>query len=257
MRIVLFTIDEMEFVPVLNGPLIKKYKDQIAAVYVSKSLFNFKKLFKKSSFFIKNSYPFCIKAGDLIRYLSWQIGLKIKGQRGSTNMVDYLKSQGLNAHYIEEINSEKTLRLLKEHNADIFLLSPFDKIAGEEFINIPKLGAFNVHLGKIPEHRGGLSAFWVLRFGDREAGVTMHRVIKKIDGGDIIAEIRFPVNTHSMHMLMKETVERASIMIVDAIDSIISGNVKKIAVDLRAEGYYLWPQRLDFKEFYAKGNKLF
>ncbi len=256
MRLVLFTVDDMEFVPALNASLIKKYKDEIVAVYVSRSVFNLRHLLKKAGFFIKNSYPFCISLSDLLKYLSWQVGLKIKGRHGHTNVVDYLKAQGLNAQYIEEIKSEETLQLLNAHGADIFLFSPFDKIAGEEFLALPKLGAFNVHLGKLPEHRGGLSAFWVLRFGDKEAGATMHRVVKKIDGGEIVAEVRFAVNTHSMQALMKETVEHASLMIVDAIGTIVAGKVKKIAVDSRPEGYYLWPGRLDFKEFYAKNNKL-
>lgn len=155
MRIVLFTVDDLEFAPMLNQPLIDKCRDNIVAAYVSKSLFSFKKLRKRVGFFIKNGYPFCIKPSDILKYACWRYDLKRKGFKGCSNVVSYLTSQGIKASYIEEISSEETHQLLKTHDADIFLFAPFDKIAGEKFLSIPKLGTFNVHLGKLPEYGGG------------------------------------------------------------------------------------------------------
>ncbi|MCH7860615.1 MAG: hypothetical protein IH998_02760, partial [Proteobacteria bacterium] len=90
-------------------------------------------------------------------------------------------------------------------NADLFLFCPFDRIAGPKFLEIPRIGTFNLHLGKLPEYRGGLHAFWVLRQGDPEAGATIHRVTTELDAGDVVAEKRFPVTTRCMRTLMADT----------------------------------------------------
>lgn len=256
MRIVLFVVDDIEFVSELNKELIEKYKEDIVQVYVSKSLFSFKKLKKTFSFFLKNRYPFCIKFRDLFKFILWKLRLIAKGKDGFKNIMDYYQSLNLKVEYIEDIKGVEILNKLRDLDADIFLFSPFDKIAGPKFISIPKLGAFNVHLGKLPEYKGGLSAFWVLRYGESTAGASLHRIIPKLDEGELIEEVRFKYNTNSMHELMHQTVKHASKMIVEALEKLKSKTNKPISIHGRSEGYYLYPTKLDFKEFYKKNNKL-
>jgi methionyl-tRNA formyltransferase len=138
----------------------------------------------------------------------------------------------------------------------VFVFLLFDKIAGPKFLSLPRLGTFNLHMGKLPEHRGGLSAFWVLRFGDDEAGATLHRAVPELDAGEIVAEVRLPVRTKSMHELMKETFSAAGPMVVRALDRIEAGHWTPVDTAGRPTGYYYIPTREDFRAFYARGCRL-
>jgi len=253
-RVVIFTVDHLEYSSLVLKPLLEKHGDTVIKIYVSKSLFDWRFLRKRFWFFIKNGYPFCIRFGDLIRYIRWRV--QNSSLHGYRNMVDYLRAAGYETEYISEIQSEFSLAQIRDLRADIILFALFDKIAPQAFLNIPKIGVFNIHLGMLPEYRGGLSSFWVLRFGESVAGATMHEAVARIDSGDIIAEIRFPIRANSMKGLMDETVEKTGLMIVEGIDRLIDGNPQPIPTNNRPERYFLIPTHNDFIEFYRRGNRL-
>lgn len=256
MRIILFTVDEMEFVPDLNRELLERCRDQIVAAFVSRSMFSFRKLRRTLPFFLSNLYPFGVRPDDMARFVAWQCRLRRNGRDGYKNMVEYFQAKGIRAAYIDEIRTKKTRKMLREMSPDVFLFCPFEKIAGPKFIAIPRLGTFNVHLGRLPQYRGGYSAFWVLRFGDSEAGATMHRVTPEIDAGDIVAETSFRFSTKSMLELMKETVDRMAPVVVEGLSKISAGTVRPVDTTGRPEGYYLYPRFEDFMAFYRARNRL-
>jgi folate-dependent phosphoribosylglycinamide formyltransferase PurN len=250
MRIVLFTVENDEFVPMVLDPVLDRRGSEIVAAFVSRSLFSWSWIWKRAGFMIRSRYPFCIRAGDWARYFDKAL------RRQSRTVVGYLRSRGIAAEYISEIRSEAIRARLKGLDADVFLFQLFDKIGGPKFLSIPRLGTFNLHMGKLPEHRGGLSAFWVLRFGDAEAGATLHRAVPELDAGEIVAEVRIPVHTNSMHELMVATATAAGPMVVQALDRIEAGNWQHVDTSARPQGYYYLPGRDDFRAFYARGCRL-
>jgi hypothetical protein len=250
MRIVLFTVENPEFAPLVLGPVLDRRGPEVIASFVSRSLFSGAWIKKRAGFLIRNRYPFCIRPGDWTRYAQRALGHR----RGT--VLEYLRGRGIVADYIAEIRSEATRDRLRQLEADVFLFLLFDKIAGPKFLSIPRLGAFNLHMGKLPEHRGGLSAFWVLRFGDDSAGATFHRAVPELDAGEIVAEVRIPVQTRSMHELMRETFSAAGPMVVQALDRIEASSWTPVDTSGRPSGYYYIPTRNDFREFYARGCRL-
>jgi folate-dependent phosphoribosylglycinamide formyltransferase PurN len=250
MRIVLFTVENAEFVPIVLDPVLDRRGPEIVAAFVSRSLFSWGWIKKRAGFMIRSRYPFCIRSGDWARYLR-----KVFDGHSRT-VVGYLQGRGSAAEYISEIRSDAIRTRLKALDADLFLFLLFDKIGGPKFLSLPRLGTFNLHMGKLPEHRGGLSAFWVLRFGDAQAGATLHRAEPELDSGEIVAEVRIPVQTHSMHDLMVATAAAAGPMVVQALDRIEGGNWPHVDTTARPQGYYYLPSRDDLQAFYARGCRL-
>lgn len=251
MRIVLFTGTDTQFVPTLLKPVLEKYKHEIVAAFISRTAFAWDFVRKRIGFFVRNLYPFCIHPGDLFQFVK-----RFKLPQKSISVFDFIQQYEVKTQYIDEIRSEQTRQKLAALEPDVFLFCPFDKIAGPKFLAIPRLGTFNVHLGKLPRYRGALSAFWVLRFGDPEAGATMHRAIPELDAGDIVSETTLPVKTQSMHTLMEDTVRAAGPMVVAGLDRIKSGSWAPIPKDGRPKGYHYLPTYRDFREFYSRGCRL-
>jgi methionyl-tRNA formyltransferase len=71
-----------------------------------------------------------------------------------------------------------------------------------ELINLPRLGAINMHPALLPRHHGPSPFEWVFRLGDAETGLTIHRMAADFDAGPILAQGRVPVDDdddfHSM-----------------------------------------------------------
>jgi methionyl-tRNA formyltransferase len=250
MRIVLFTLNENRYTPLLLEPVLRRYESQIVAAYVSNRLNRLALIqWKRLWFFTRHLYPLSIQPGDLYSFL-------FQPRQPAVPMLTRLRERGIPAEYIDEIRSLRTRERLAAHDADLFLFCPFDRIAGPKFLSIPRLGTFNTHLGKLPEYRGAFGAFWVLRYGDKEAGAAFHRAIPEVDAGELVSEVRFPVTTSSMEQLMLDTIERAGPMVVEGLAKLESGTYTPIDVRLRPAGYHMLPTRRDLRAFYRQGCRL-
>ena len=48
----------------------------------------------------------------------------------------------------------------------------------EEILNVPRLGAFNMHGSLLPKYRGRAPINWAVLNGEKETGVTLHHMVK-------------------------------------------------------------------------------
>ena len=60
-------------------------------------------------------------------------------------------------------------------------------ILGPELFSIPRLGCINIHLAALPRYRGaGPVGLWEVIDGQREVGVSVHRVDSGLDTGEVL-----------------------------------------------------------------------
>jgi methionyl-tRNA formyltransferase len=57
-----------------------------------------------------------------------------------------------------------------------------------DVLEVPPLGAYNMHDALLPKNRGRNSLGWALRTGDPVFGVTFHRMTPEFDDGPILAQ---------------------------------------------------------------------
>lgn len=91
---------------------------------------------------------------------------------------------------IFEINNFKLNEKLKLEikNLDLVLVYAYGEIIPEEFLSLPRLGFWNIHPSLLPKYRGPTPIATPLIRGDIETGVTIMKLIKKLDAGPIIAQ---------------------------------------------------------------------
>jgi folate-dependent phosphoribosylglycinamide formyltransferase PurN len=96
-----------------------------------------------------------------------------------------LKKISNRIHFIPDIHAPKVLEQIRILEADLGLIygSP---ILEPELFEIPRLGTLGIHHGKVPEYRGNQTMFWAMYNGDPVAGVTIQKVNKGLDTGDIV-----------------------------------------------------------------------
>jgi len=87
-----------------------------------------------------------------------------------------------------KINTEESIRGLKELGADLFVVVDFGLIFSAEILRVPRLMPVNVHPSLLPRYRGAGPMQWALINGDGETGVSIVRVIEKLDAGDILLQ---------------------------------------------------------------------
>lgn len=110
-------------------------------------------------------------------------GMELK----SPEVIEYAKSKKINYFQTENINKEtEFLNRLKNEELDFVVVLAFAQFLGSEMLNMGKLGCFNIHTSVLPKYRGAAPIQYALLHGDTETGVSIQKMVKKMDAGDLV-----------------------------------------------------------------------
>lgn len=93
----------------------------------------------------------------------------------------------------EKISQSTELEEIIALNPDLIVTAAFGQFLPERLLKAPKFGAINVHASLLPKYRGGAPVHYSIINGDKETGVTIMEMIKKMDAGDILAQEAIPI----------------------------------------------------------------
>ena len=82
---------------------------------------------------------------------------------------------------------------LSELDADLFAVASYGKILPQAVLDLPRLGALNVHPSLLPLYRGAAPLQAQIRNGVTESGVTIIVMDAGMDTGDIILQETVPI----------------------------------------------------------------
>jgi methionyl-tRNA formyltransferase len=94
---------------------------------------------------------------------------------------------------VRDVNGADFHAALREARADLIVTFHFDQILAAETIALAPLGGINVHPSLLPRHRGPMPVFWAMREDPRLLGVTVHRLVPRIDAGAVLAQRAMPL----------------------------------------------------------------
>ena len=105
----------------------------------------------------------------------------------SPEVIEYAKAKKIKFFQTENINKEPDfLKQLKSENLDFIVVLAFAQFLGSEMLNMAKLGCFNIHTSILPKYRGAAPIQYALLHGDIETGVSIQKMVKKMDAGDLV-----------------------------------------------------------------------
>ena len=55
----------------------------------------------------------------------------------------------------------------------------------DQLLQLPKLGAINVHASLLPKYRGGAPIHQAIIDGEAQTGITIMYMVKKLDAGNL------------------------------------------------------------------------
>jgi methionyl-tRNA formyltransferase len=77
---------------------------------------------------------------------------------------------------------------IKSWGAEVAVVVAFGQILSQEFLDSFKYGAVNVHGSLLPKWRGAAPIQRSIEAGEKKTGVSLQRMVKKLDAGPIIGE---------------------------------------------------------------------
>ena len=106
-----------------------------------------------------------------------------------TEVKKYAKTIGINVYTFDKVRNY--IEEIKAIDYDIALVASFGQILPEEFLN-HRL-TLNVHPSLLPKYRGATPLQTALLNGDKVTGVTIMKVAKEVDSGDILLQREFEI----------------------------------------------------------------
>lgn len=94
---------------------------------------------------------------------------------------------------ISPVKINQELGEIQKWGAEVAVVVAFGQILSTEFLQMFPFGAVNVHGSVLPRWRGAAPIQRALEAGDTESGVTLQKIVKELDAGDIIGIRRVPV----------------------------------------------------------------
>jgi len=99
--------------------------------------------------------------------------------------------RGLNVMRFDRHTRHEIGSFVRESRADLGLTIGFRYLLDEEVIGIPPGGWLNFHSSLLPQYRGRAPLNWAIINGEKELGVSLHRIDEGTDTGDIVFQERF------------------------------------------------------------------
>ena len=86
---------------------------------------------------------------------------------------------------LDSFDNQEIYRQIVSLNLDLFIVVAY-RILPTRYLEIPKLGAINIHASLLPKYRGAAPIQWALMNGDSSTGISIFQIEKKVDTGKII-----------------------------------------------------------------------
>ncbi len=100
----------------------------------------------------------------------------------------FAKEKGITIYTPNNFNSNYIIEDLNKLKPDLIVVMGYGLKLPNKVLNIPKLGCINIHVSLLPRWRGAAPIEHALLSGDQDTGVTIFKLVEKMDAGPIIAQ---------------------------------------------------------------------
>lgn len=124
---------------------------------------------------------------------------------------------------IDSFRDEAAARI-REIKPDLFVVASFGLIIPKWVLDIPSIGAINIHPSLLPRYRGPSPIQWAILNGEEATGITIIKVSERMDAGNIIYQEPLMIRPEDNAITLSERLSRRSAEILLEI-------IKEIEID--------------------------
>ena len=152
-----------------------------------------------------------------------------KAGRGMKTIPSHVKNTanklGLLIMQPQSLKNPEVFNAIKDLKADILVVAAYGLIIPEKILNLFDKGCFNVHASLLPRWRGAAPIHRAIENGDNQIGVTIMKVVSKLDAGPMIRKISEDLSTQSTtgEMTGLMALKGAELML-EVLEDIAKGN---------------------------------
>lgn len=154
---------------------------------------------------------------------------------------------GLPVFQPERLRRDKSfLDQLRDMELDVVTYAAYGQILPPSFLEIPRLGCWNVHGSLLPQYRGAAPIQWAIINGEQETGVCVMIAEAGLDTGPVLSEQALPIREEDTALTLgTRMAEMGAELLVKTLAAWEGGQVKPREQDHSAATYAPSIQRDD------------
>jgi methionyl-tRNA formyltransferase len=184
---------------------------------------------------------------------------KLRRRGLPVGVTDFLQHLGAQAqvHYTADINRPEIVEQVSSFKPEILLSFSATMRFCDALVETASRAAVNAHYALLPGYAGLSPYFWYLRNREPECGVTLHRIISKLDAGPIIEQRRFSMQHHqTVFSVLLAQAANISPMLLHFYEGASSERDAR-SQDLSRRTYFRHPTRADVAELFRHGHRFY
>ena len=143
----------------------------------------------------------------------------------------YAESLGLPVMIPERLD-EDFIKEITALGADLGIVVAYGKILPEALINSFPKGVLNIHYSLLPRWRGASPVESALLHGDEKTGVTIQKMVKKLDAGDIVAVKEADIDPdETTATLRPRLIEMGADLLIETLPKYINDEIDPVSQD--------------------------
>jgi methionyl-tRNA formyltransferase len=128
----------------------------------------------------------------------------------------------------ERLRAPDVAETLRSWQPDLGVVAAYGRLIPEELLAIPPLGMINVHASLLPKYRGAAPVHRAVIDGEHETGVTIMRMVKLMDAGNMLAKVKRPIGPNeTSDAVERDLAELGATLLLSVIDQIIAGTARE------------------------------
>jgi methionyl-tRNA formyltransferase len=141
-----------------------------------------------------------------------------------TPVAQWAKEHSVQFVEAQDVNAPGMVEMIANVGADLILVAAFGQKIGKQIIEMPPAGIINIHGSVVPKYRGAAPINWAIIRGERRTGVSIIRVVEKMDAGDILGTAETDIGPdETAGQLHDRLSELAAPLICRVLDEIAAG----------------------------------
>ncbi len=138
----------------------------------------------------------------------------------------------------ENCNEYEFLRELRALSPDVIAVAAYGQKLGNDLLQLARYYCLNIHPSLLPRYRGPAPVARAIMNGESHTGVTIIKVVEKMDAGAILGIARVPVPPQATTPEMEQQLaELGGDLLLDVLDMIQKGQAVEVPQDEREATY--------------------
>ena len=139
----------------------------------------------------------------------------------------------------DDVNSADVIERVSRLDPTYIFSFYYRQMLGQKLLDIPSSGAFNLHGSLLPRYRGRVPVNWAIIHGEKESGVSLHRMEIKPDAGNLLAQAAVPILHNDTAFDVFQKLKCVSeTLLMEVVPEMLAGCIVEMPLDLKTGSYF-------------------